>query len=91
MHCSNQEISAVTKRGTFQQYCLADGHYATRIPENVPFDVAAPLLCAGVTVYHAIRQSHVRPGEFLAIFGAGGGLGHLAVQLGKAMVSTQTS
>lgn len=47
VHCINQEDTAVTKPGTFQQYAVADAKYATRIPENVPLEEAAPLMCGG--------------------------------------------
>lgn len=48
-------------------------------------EVAAPILCAGVTVWKAIKQSNTRPGDYVVISGAGGGLGHLAVQYATAM------
>lgn len=53
----------------------------TKIPDGLGSDEAAPLLCAGVTVYSALKRSHVKPGQWVAISGAGGGLGHLGVQL----------
>jgi alcohol dehydrogenase, propanol-preferring len=74
--------------GTFQQYAIAPAHYATPIPEGVPSDLAAPLLCGGVTVYTALKkliEQGARAGDWVAVPGAGGGLGHLALQYGKAM------
>lgn len=53
----------------------------TPIPEGLPSDEAAPMLCAGVTVYAALKRSNARPGQWVVISGAGGGLGHLGVQL----------
>lgn len=53
----------------------------TPIPENLASDMAAPMLCAGVTVYSALRKSGAKPGDWVAIMGAGGGLGHLACQI----------
>ena len=48
------------------------------IPDGLPLDDAAPILCAGVTVYKAIKESNAHAGEYVVILGAGGGLGHLA-------------
>jgi len=52
----------------------------TPIPEGLDSAAAAPLLCAGVTVYSALRKSNTRSGNWVVVLGAGGGLGHLAVQ-----------
>lgn len=71
--------------GTFQQYALAPAHYVTPIPDGVPSDMAAPMLCGGVTVYSGLKKlidEGVRPGDWVVVAGAGGGLGHLAVQIG---------
>jgi alcohol dehydrogenase, propanol-preferring len=53
----------------------------TPIPESLPSDAAAPMLCAGVTVYSALRKSNAQAGEWVVLLGAGGGLGHLACQI----------
>ena len=58
--------------GTFQQYALAPANYATPIPDGVPSDLAAPLLCGGVTVYSALKKlidEGVRPGDWVVIPG----------------------
>lgn len=55
--------------------------YVTPIPDNLSSDMAAPMLCAGVTVYSALRKSGAKSGDWVAIMGAGGGLGHLACQI----------
>lgn len=80
--CSNLEISGYTCPGTFQEYALAPAHYVTPIPDGLESEVAAPLLCGGVTVYSALRKSRAQAGDWVVIAGAGGGLGHLGVQLG---------
>ncbi|KAK5141251.1 hypothetical protein LTR04_002680 [Oleoguttula sp. CCFEE 6159] len=67
--------------GTFQQYVIGPANYVTPIPDNLDSAAAAPLLCAGVTVYSALRKSEAKSGQFVVILGAGGGLGHLAVQI----------
>ncbi|RJE27332.1 alcohol dehydrogenase [Aspergillus sclerotialis] len=79
--CFNQRISGYYTPGTFQQYTLGPANYVTPIPDGLASDEAAPLLCAGVTVYSALKRSNARPGQWVVISGAGGGLGHLAVQL----------
>lgn len=79
--CFNPKISGYGFPGTFQQYALGPVDYVTPIPDGVPSAEAAPLLCAGVTVYAALKRTKARPGQWALISGAGGGLGHLAVQI----------
>ncbi|PYH93472.1 GroES-like protein [Aspergillus ellipticus CBS 707.79] len=79
--CFTQQVSGYFTPGTFQQYALGPANYVTPIPDGLPSDEAAPMLCAGVTVYSALKRSNARPGHWVVISGAGGGLGHLAVQL----------
>ncbi|KAJ5915520.1 hypothetical protein N7466_011453 [Penicillium verhagenii] len=79
--CFNQKVSGYYTPGTFQQYALGPANYVTPIPDSLSSAEAAPMLCAGVTVYSALKRSNARPGQWVVISGAGGGLGHLAVQL----------
>ncbi|CAK4032052.1 Alcohol dehydrogenase 2 [Lecanosticta acicola] len=79
--CFNQKVSGYYTPGTFQQYVLGPASYVTPIPDSLPSDAAAPMLCAGVTVYSALRKSGAKAGDWVAILGAGGGLGHLACQI----------
>ncbi|KAI0019342.1 GroES-like protein [Xylariomycetidae sp. FL0641] len=79
--CFKQRISGYYTPGTFQQYVLAPANYVTPIPAGLDSAAAAPMLCAGVTVYSALRQSGAGPGQWVALLGAGGGLGHLATQI----------
>lgn len=81
--CFNQKISGYYYPGTFQQYALAPAHYVTPIPEALSSEDAAPMLCAGVTTYSALRKSQAKSGQWVVIAGAGGGLGHLACQIGS--------
>lgn len=78
--CFNQKISGYYTPGTFQQYTIGPANYVTPIPDELPSEIAAPLLCAGVTVYSALRKANARPGDWVVISGSGGGLGHLACQ-----------
>lgn len=81
--CFNQKISGYRYPGTFQQYAIAPANYVTPIPDGLESADAAPLLCAGLTVYAALRKSGAESGQWVAIIGAGGGLGHLGVQMGS--------
>jgi len=78
--CFSGKVSGYYTPGTFQQYVLSPANYVTPIPDALSSDAAAPLLCAGVTVYAALRKTNADSGNFVVISGAGGGLGHLAVQ-----------
>ncbi|KAH7012835.1 hypothetical protein EDB80DRAFT_748753 [Ilyonectria destructans] len=85
IHCQNENNSGFSWSGTCQEYCLADSEYATKIPDGVTDQEAAPILCGGLTAYSACKKSGVSPGQWLVIPGAGGGLGHLAVQYAHIM------
>ncbi|EPQ25949.1 uncharacterized protein PFL1_06404 [Pseudozyma flocculosa PF-1] len=69
-----------SRDGTFQQYAVAAAKHLSPIPAGLSLKDAAPILCADVTVYTALRRADLVPGQFCAILGAGGGLGHLAIQ-----------
>ncbi|KAF2131043.1 alcohol dehydrogenase-like protein [Dothidotthia symphoricarpi CBS 119687] len=81
-NCFTGKISGYYTPGTFQQYVLSPANYVTPIPDGLDSAAAAPLLCAGVTVYSALRKANAESGNWVVIMGAGGGLGHLAVQFG---------
>lgn len=83
--CGTPKLSGYTVNGSFQQYCIADAGHVARIPKHLPLDAIAPILCAGLTVYKALKESNARPGQNVVITGAGGGLGTLALQYAKAM------
>ncbi|RDB23020.1 Alcohol dehydrogenase 1 [Hypsizygus marmoreus] len=74
-----------TVHGTFAQYVVSYVKYVTPIPEGIDSAAATPILCAGMTVYKALKQANVRIGDWVSISGAGGGLGHLAIQYAVAM------
>lgn len=80
--CEQQFNNGYAVAGGYAEYMLADARYAVPVPDGVtPLD-AAPLTCAGVTTYAAIKNARVVPGETVAVFGIGG-LGHLAVQYAR--------
>lgn len=75
----------VTNHGFFAQYAKIDAEQTAKLPDKVSFETAAPLACAGITIYRGIVSSAVKKGEWIAIVGSGGGLGHLGVQFARAM------
>lgn len=82
--CLEQKNSGYSVNGSFAQYAVAQADYLGRIPENLSFTDAGPILCAGVTTYKGLKETQARPGEWVVISGAGG-LGHVAIQYAKAM------
>ncbi|AFZ45088.1 Alcohol dehydrogenase GroES domain protein [Halothece sp. PCC 7418] len=82
--CPTQENTGYSVNGTFAEYVLADANHATKIPQPLESTDAAPILCAGVTTYRGLKETHTKPGDWVVISGIGG-LGHLAVQYAKAM------
>ncbi|NTU98903.1 alcohol dehydrogenase AdhP [Candidatus Falkowbacteria bacterium] len=82
--CEKQQMTGYTVNGSFAEYVLADPKYVGRIPDSLSFEQAAPILCAGVTVYKGLKETEVRPGQWVVISGIGG-LGHMAVQYAKTM------
>ena len=77
--CPNQHNTGYSVDGGFAEYVLADAKFVGHVPDGVdPLD-AAPLTCAGVTTYKAVKVSRTRPSDLVAVFGIGG-LGHLAMQ-----------
>ncbi|WP_105190180.1 alcohol dehydrogenase AdhP [Pseudoalteromonas sp. T1lg48] len=82
--CLEQQNAGYSVDGGFAEYCAAHGDYVVKIPEGLSYPDAAPLFCAGVTTYKALKVSETKPGQWLAVFGVGG-LGHLAVQYAVAM------
>ena len=82
--CAKRKVSGYRMPGTFQQYVTSDANYVTPIPDAVPSAEAAPLLCGGVTVYVALKKANLAPGQWVALSGGGGGLGHLAIQYAKS-------
>lgn len=82
--CLEQKNSGYSVNGSFAQYAVAQADYLGRIPDNLSFIDAGPILCAGVTTYKGLKETQTRPGEWVVISGAGG-LGHVAIQYAKAM------
>ena len=77
-NCQNLKIAGISYDGGYQQYMVAPVEALTAIPESLSDVEAAPLLCAGITTYNALRHSGAVPGDLVAVLGIGG-LGHLGI------------
>ena len=82
--CSNGQIPGITYDGGYADYMIAPFEALASIPDELTAAEAAPLLCAGITTYNALRNSGARPGDVVAVLGIGG-LGHLGVQFAAKM------
>lgn len=80
--CERQRNSGYSVNGAFAEYAVVPATFATPVPDAISNVDAAPLTCAGVTTYKAIKVAGVAPAETVAVFGIGG-LGHLALQYAK--------
>lgn len=80
--CPNQAITGGSVDGGYAEYIKAKASHALKVPAALTPAEAAPLFCAGVTVYRAVKTAGFQPGQRVAVFGVGG-LGHLAVQIAK--------
>jgi D-arabinose 1-dehydrogenase-like Zn-dependent alcohol dehydrogenase len=78
-NCRNLKISGISYDGGYQQYMVAPVEALTTMPEGLSDAEAAPLLCAGITTYNALRHSGAMAGDLVAVLGIGG-LGHLGIQ-----------
>ena len=81
-NCENLKIPGISYDGGYQQYMVAPTEAVVAIPKGLSDVEAAPLLCAGITTYNALRHSGAMPGDLVAVQGIGG-LGHLGIQFGN--------
>lgn len=81
---NGRERNGTPTYGGYSTRITVDEAYVLRIPDSLPLDRAAPLLCAGITTYSPLRHYGLKPGDRLAVVGLGG-LGHMGVKFGKAM------
>ncbi len=85
-YCRNVEgYGGITLDGAFAEYMIADARESSKVPDRVSFETAAPLACAGVTVWRGVLQVDLKAGKTVALVGAGGGLGHLGCQFARAL------
>ena len=82
--CRFEKITSLSFDGGYAEYMIAPAEAVAAMPDDLPSAEAAPLLCAGVTVYNPLRNSGARPGDTVAVQGIGG-LGHLGIQCARQM------
>lgn len=82
--CSQMQFTGITKDGGYQQFMLAPAAYVAPLPASLDFAEAAPLMCAGLTVFSGLRHAGFEPGNKVAVIGLGG-LGHMGVLFARAM------
>jgi len=82
--CTNRKVTGIDFDGGYAEYMVAPASVLAAIPDDLPAEEAAPFMCAGVTVYNALRNSGARGGDVVAVHGIGG-LGHLGLQYARKM------
>lgn len=82
--CENQPVVGATVDGGYAQMMIARATGLVSIPEELDAEEAAPLLCAGLATFNAVRKSGAQPGDTIAVLGIGG-LGHMAIQYAQRM------
>ncbi|KKA28035.1 hypothetical protein TD95_005243 [Thielaviopsis punctulata] len=83
--CTLRAMAGVNIPGCLAEYAIVPARYVTRVPDSVPPEILAPVMCAGVTAYKALRVAGLRAGHTVVLTGGGGGLGQMGVQYAKAM------
>jgi D-arabinose 1-dehydrogenase-like Zn-dependent alcohol dehydrogenase len=84
MNCKFEKVTAIHFDGGYAEYVIVPAEAVALMPDDLPADEAAPLLCAGITVFNALRNSGARAGDLVAVQGIGG-LGHLGIQFARQM------
>src|SRR3984893_14298968 len=84
VNCQNPVVSGVTVDGGYAEVMIAEARAIASVPDELSSVDAAPLLCAGITTYNALRNAGLRSGDLVAVQGIGG-LGHLGVQFARHM------
>lgn len=80
VYCPHVKTNGISMDGGWREYALVDSRQVAPIPSGLTQVEAAPLMCAGITIYAAIKKTGLKPGQRLGIIGCGGGLGHLGLQ-----------
>src|ERR1700720_401860 len=84
VNCQNPVVSGVNVDGGYAEMMIAEARAITSVPDQLTSAEAAPLLCAGITTYNALRNAGLRGGDLVAVQGIGG-LGHLGVQFARQL------
>jgi D-arabinose 1-dehydrogenase-like Zn-dependent alcohol dehydrogenase len=82
LYCHNPKVAGISYDGGYQEYMLAPVEALAAVPDTLSNAEAGPMLCAGVTIFNALRHSGASPGDLVAVQGVGG-LGHLGIQFGN--------
>ena len=82
--CQFEKITGISFDGGYAEYVVVPAEAVAAMPDDLPADEAAPLLCAGITVYNSLRNAGARAGDLVAVQGIGG-LGHLGIQYARQM------
>jgi D-arabinose 1-dehydrogenase-like Zn-dependent alcohol dehydrogenase len=85
VHCITADNNGLSKDGGFAEYAIVDARQLAPIPAKLTAIQTAPLMCAGITIYAALKRANLKEGDRVGILGAGGGLGHLGLQYGVHM------
>ena len=85
VYCAHAENNGISRDGGFAEYAVVDARQLAPIPDAMTAVETAPLMCAGITIYAALKRCQLQPGDRVAIMGAGGGLGHLGLQYAVKM------
>lgn len=81
---STEKDGKTPTQGGYSKQIVVDENYVLQIPDNLPLDKTAPLLCAGITTYSPLKNWNIKPGDKVGVIGLGG-LGHMAVKIAAAM------
>ncbi|CEL10372.1 Putative Alcohol dehydrogenase, class V [Aspergillus calidoustus] len=84
-YCSSAIHTGLMVPGTYQQYIVSPARYASPIPDGIPDEIAAPVMCSASTIYRSLTESRLQPGDWAVFPGGGGGVGIQGVQLAYAM------
>ena len=85
VYCINATNHGITGPGGFREYAVVDSRQVAPIPDQLTAVETAPLMCAGLTIFAALKRCNLSPGQRIAIIGCGGGLGHLGLQFAVKM------
>jgi len=85
VYCVSAENNGISAPGGFREYATVDSRQVAAVPDSMASVGAASLMCAGVTIYGALKRCGLQPGQRLGIIGCGGGLGHLGLQFAESM------
>jgi propanol-preferring alcohol dehydrogenase len=84
-YCAQCVHTGLMCTGTYQQYVVSPARYASRIPEGIPDEIAAPIMCSASTMMRSLIESGLEPGQWACFPGGGGGVGIQGVQIAKGM------